>query len=122
MTRRPPPGVDQGRRKGAERVIIEELRRLREAGTPGPWGRGWQATRWVFTSAPGAEPGSQLSFGPMISDADAALIVAAVNNLDALLDIATAARDYSGWDVRQTPPEGAEALCAALDRLFGPSA
>jgi hypothetical protein len=92
---------------------IADLRDLLAAATPGPWIVG------VFHGC---------IFGPnyvAVADtvdghvADAAIIVAAINALPALLDIAEAARAYLDTSPAQTGRVSEERLRVALARLDG---
>lgn len=102
---------------------LEELRQLREAGTPGPWryDGGWPTIRAeastyygefiaeVHKSNHGPEPAQDRP--------NAALIVAAVNALPALLDIAEAAAAHIEADPNGSMTENEKRMADALDRL-----
>jgi hypothetical protein len=80
---------------------LAQLRALLAAGTPGPWVEDWE---WrahcydYFVSREGKSVGAgdcEVAHAP--DGKDAALIVAAVNSLGALLDVAEAAEAYRHW-------------------------
>jgi hypothetical protein len=88
---------------------MTDLRRLAEDATKGPWVTGGDevyAGEGDSYSLVARIPDSE------VQDADAALIAAMRNSLDALLDVRDAARDHS-----HNIPNPACHICAALARL-----
>ena len=112
---------------------MTDLRALLAAATPGPWavdhGDNDPPDQWEFAPLVAGTPfcdwTRETEMG--LSESDAALIVAAVNALPALLDVAAAAREMTDWFEDPTPrtepaafallKSRAAALRAALDRL-----
>jgi len=111
-------------------MTTEELRRLLQAATPGPWqaefasshvGGKSEITEWFVR-----RDGDDVAIAADIIDphddqpskANAALIAAAVNALPALLAVAEAAEHWrNAYESNDPSNESFELMCAALDAL-----
>lgn len=114
-------------------MTVQELRDLLTAAAPGPWYLcGREGSRWIgcdphdspFERSAGEKVWAALSVGNF-AEPDAALLVAAVNALPALLDVAEATerhhrshhcdwRARSAANLENAPPCP---ICDALERL-----
>ena len=100
---------------GAPMNVVEQLRQLEQAATPGPWKRGPDDTWFIVADTvdlPGG-PGNEFSvmaeavtYEGCCSGANAELIAAARNALPALLDAVGAAREFR-WATSRTQRERA---------------